>query len=172
MPDHADPLRGTRVVGRNWHEFEQESPEIAESGRRLLIGSDGVAIGFLATASDSGTPHLAPVCPVFCDGRLYLSAVTATPKVHDLRRNPRYSLHSFLGANDEEFQVRGLATEIESPSEREAVLSAIEFGSFDASHPIFHLAIARARWAYWEHAGEPNTRAVRRGWSADASGAE
>ena len=34
----------------SWAEFEQAAPEQAAAGRRLLVGADGVAIGFLATA--------------------------------------------------------------------------------------------------------------------------
>ena len=159
------------MLVRTWREFETESPAIAEAGQRLLVGPDGVAIAFLATASGNGTPHLAPVCPIFSDGRLYLSAASSTPKVRDLRENPRFALHSFLGANDEEFQIRGVATEVESSRERNTVLSAIKFGSFDASHPIFDLSIARALWVHWERVGEPDTRPVRRSWSADPGAA-
>jgi len=156
---------------RRWREFEAESPVLAGAGRRLLVGADGVAIAFLATASRGGIPHVAPVCPIFCKERLFLSAPVSTPKARDLRENPRYALHAFLGANDEEFQLQGTVAELESALERAEVLGAIEFGSFDSKHPIFEFSISRALWVVWERVGQPDTRAVRRSWVASSGAA-
>ena len=153
----------------NWGDFESAAPEFATAARRLFIGPDGIAIGFFATASQDGTPHMAPVCPIFAGTNLYLSAASRTPKVRDLRRNPRYSLHAFLGANDEEFQLLGSSYEVPSEAERDAIHQAIRFGSFDVEHPIFRLSIHGALWVYWEKAGQPDTRAVRKRWQSEAS---
>ncbi len=149
---------------RSWDAFEAAAPEFAGAARRVFVGSDGVAIGFLATASRTGTPHLAPVCPIFAGTDLYLSAAAKTPKVRDLRANPVYLLHAFLGPGDEEFQLRGTAIEVTFASEREMVHGAIRFGSFDATHPVFRLCIDGALWVYWENVGQPDTRAVRKRW--------
>lgn len=154
---------------RSWSEFESAAPEFAAAARSLFVGSDGVAIGFLATASLLGAPHLAPVCPIVSGTDLYLSAATGTPKVRDLRDNPAYALHSFLGASDEEFQLHGYATEVTSPTECKAVHEAIRFGSFDVNHPIFRLSIYRALWVYWEKPGQPDTKAIRKRWAYDSS---
>ena len=151
---------------QSWGDFESAAPEFATAARRLLIGPDDVAIGFLATASQGGTPHMAPVCPIFAGTNLYLSAASRTPKVRDLRANPRYSLHAFLGPNDEELQLLGSSYEVISETERDAVHKAIRFGSFDVEHPIFRLSIHAAVWVYWEKAGQPDTRAVRKRWQS------
>ena len=74
----------------------------AAAARRLLVGDDGVAIAFLATARRDGRPHLSPVCPIFCDADLFLSASERTPKVRDLRDGGGFVLHAFLGEHDEE----------------------------------------------------------------------
>jgi hypothetical protein len=157
------------VLNCTWREFEAESPTLAEAGKRLLVGSDGVAIAFLSTASSSGTPHIAPVCPIFSGEKLFLSAAGSTPKVRDLRGNPRYALHAFLGANDEEFQIQGSAHELETEADRAAVHEAIKFGSFDRNHPIFELSVLRALWVHWQRVGHPDTAAVRRSWAASPS---
>lgn len=153
---------------QSWDEFENEAPEFARAARRLFTGADGVAIGFLATASRSASPHISPVCPIFSADRLFLSAASGTPKVRDLLESSRYALHAFLGPSDEEFQLRGSATEVTSPAEREVVHDAIAFGSFDPNHPVFELSIASALWVYWQNAGQPDTRAVRKSWPHDA----
>jgi len=82
-----------------------------DAARRRLVGSDGVAIGFLATVSARGEPRLAPVCPIFFGDHIYINAVGHTRKVDELRNQRAYALHAFLGENDEEIQVGGTATE-------------------------------------------------------------
>jgi hypothetical protein len=154
-----------------WSEFDGAAPELGAAGRRLLVGADGVAIGFLASVGARGAPHLAPVCPIFCGADLYLSAGAHTPKAGDLRGSGRYVLHAFLAANDEEFQVAGRAGEVLDPAERAAVHAAIRFGAFKTTDPIFRLSIERALWVYWERVGQPDTRAVRRRWSSNRGAA-
>jgi hypothetical protein len=134
------------------------------AARRLLVGADGVAIDVGATVSARGRPHLAPVCPVFCDANLIVVASARSPRTADLRTNTAFVLHAFLGQSDEEFQLAGRTVEIESPPERAAVHAAIPFASFQPTDPIFRLDVERALWVYWERAGQPDTKAVRRRW--------
>jgi len=147
-----------------WSEFEAAEPEIAQAGRRLLIGDDGVAIAFLATASASGRAHIAPVCPIFCESDVYLSAKTTSPKTRDLRANPSFALHACLAENDEEFQASGRANEVTDAGERARVHQAIRFGCYDAEHPVFRFEFERALWVWWENVGQPGTRPIRRTW--------
>ena len=149
----------------SWAEFEASAPDFAQAGRRLFAGADGLPIGFLATVTSDGRPHLSPVCPIFCAGDLYLSAGGSTPKVSDLRVSGTYALHAFLADGDEEFQVAGRATEVEDEAERAAVHAAIPFEAFNREDPIFRLSIDRALWVYWERAGQPDTKAIRKRWT-------
>ncbi len=148
----------------SWAGFERSAHEFAAAGRRLLAGSDGNAIGFLATVGRRGAPHIAPVCPIFCEDHVYLSAGIRTPKVRDLRHNGAFTLHAFLGQHDEEFQIAGLAEEVNDPSERGAVHEAIPFAAFEKDDPIFRLVVERALWVYWERVGKPDTVPIRRRW--------
>ncbi len=148
----------------SWAEFEAAEPGFAAAGRRLLVGSDGVAIGFLASVSARSVPHLAPVCPIFAGPQLCVSAGAHTPKAEDLRATGGYVLHAFLAANDEEFQIAGRATEVLDAAERAAVHQAIPFAAFKREDPIFRLSVDRALWVYWERVGQPDTKAVRRRW--------
>ncbi len=153
----------------SWVEFERDAPEFSAAGRRLLVGSDGVAIAFLATVSLRGVPRLTPVCPIFCGDHLYLSAAARTPKASDLRASQTYALHAFLAENDEEFQISGSAAEVRDAPERSAVHDAIPFPAFKRDDPIFRLSIERALWVYWERVGKPDTKAVRRRWRCAAT---
>lgn len=150
----------------SWSQFEEAAPEIAAAGRRRLVGPDGVALGFLATVSADGVPHLSPVCPIFAGSDLYLSAGAHTPKAGDLRASGRYVLHAALGANDEEFQIAGRAHEVLDSAERAAIHAAIPFAAFKTTDPIFRFSIERALWVYWERVGQPDTKPIRRRWSS------
>ena len=86
--------------------------------------------------------------------------------MRDLRATRVYALHAFLGPNDEETQIGGSAREMIEPDERAAVHATIHFAAFGRDDPIFELRIERALWVYWEHFGQPDTRAVRRRWRA------
>lgn len=148
----------------SWGEFERAAPELGAAGRRLLVGPDGVAIGFLASVSAASIPHLSPVCPIFCGAELYLCAGAHTPKAGDLRASRAYVLHALLGADDEEFQVAGRAAEVLGADERGKVHEAIPFAAFQRTDPIFRLSVERALWVHWERVGQPDTRALRRRW--------
>ena len=39
--------------------------------------------------------------------------------------------------------------------------------AFKTTDPIFRLSVERALWVYWERAGQPDTKAVRRRWPPD-----
>lgn len=147
-----------------WADFALAAPDLAAAGRRLLAPKGEAPIGFFATASRE--VHLAPVCPIFSDRGVYLSVAASSPKRRDLDADGRYALHAFLGASDEEFRITGTGALVDDPNERERVHAAIEFGSFDRDDPIYRLDVERALWGYWEHAGQPDTRPIRRRWRA------
>jgi hypothetical protein len=153
----------------SWSEFAGAAPDFAAAGRRLLVGADGVAIGFLATAR-AGTLHLSPVCPIFCGEHLYLIASARTPKVRDLRAGGGFVLHTFLGEADEELQVAGSPFGVVDPVERSAVHEVVPYPSFRRDDPIFRLLVERALWVHWEGLGTSDARAVRRRWPVGARG--
>jgi hypothetical protein len=147
----------------DWAAFAHEAPELAAAGLRLLGETRQDAIGLLASVGADGTPHLAPVCPVFCGGALYLSVAARSPKRRDLEADGRYVLHAFLGEGDEEFQVAGRAARVADPEERARVHRAIRF-VFQRDDPLFRLDVARVLHVAWERPGQPGTRAVPRRW--------
>ena len=139
----------------SWSEFQQATPDIAAIGHRLLHHPDRGEVAILATVGRRGAPRVAPVCPVFTHHALYVLASRATPKVLQLRRDPRYALHAQVGATDLEFQVNGRVRPVDSPVERSSVLGAITFDSFDPEDPIFELLIGRAIAVVWPAPDSP-----------------
>lgn len=148
----------------SWAEFEVRSADIARAGIELLYHPGRGEVAILATVDPLGRPRVAPVSPIFCDAGLYLSLGAHTPKYRHLRRDPHYALHAMVGADDLEFQISGLVRWVESVSERNAVVAAIPFPSFDASDPIVELLIDRALMVTWP---QRTARGVKTAWQAD-----
>ncbi|MEQ8859205.1 MAG: pyridoxamine 5'-phosphate oxidase family protein [Pseudomonadales bacterium] len=146
-----------------WSEFETAAPDIARTGRSLLDHPGRGEVAILATVDLQGRPRLSPVCPIFCHSGVYLSVGAHTPKSGHLQRDGRYALHAQVGADDLEFQISGMARLVESKVERDAVVAAIPFPSFDASDPIVELLIDRALVVTWP---DRTTRGVKTVWRA------
>lgn len=83
-----------------WQELRSDRPDLADAGRELLY-QFGVGLAFLGTVRPDGGPRLHPICPLFADDRLFAFLVPS-PKRDDLRRDPRYALHSFPCADNED----------------------------------------------------------------------
>lgn len=145
----------------DWCDLAAQRPDFAAAGARLF-SQFGVA--WLATTG-AGGPRVAPVCPILTGPALYVIVARHTPKYRQLRRDPRYALHACLGADDEEFVVRGTVHEVGAAAERSAVQQAATF-SFKPDDPILRLAVTHIHWCYWQHVGQPNTSAIRQRWSA------
>ena len=127
-----------------------------------MTPSGDVSIGFLATIGDS--LHLAPVCPIFSDAGVYLSVGASTPKRPTWNATDAMCCTRFSAANDEEFRIGGRAAYVADEAERTRVHAAIRFGAFDRTDPVFVLDIEESMWGYWENAGRPGTRPIRRVW--------
>ena len=103
-----------------WTEFEDDAPDIAAAGKKLLY-QHGVGLAFLATVRKDGAPRLHPVCPTVVDGHLY-ALIGPSPKRGDLKRDGRYALHTFPPTDvDDEFLVMGRATFIDDKAIEEKV---------------------------------------------------
>ena len=76
----------------SWPVFAEIRPDLAAIGHEMFYAFD-VGLGFLATVRRDGGPRVHPVCPVFVGGRLFLMVIPG-PKLQDLKRDPRYALHS------------------------------------------------------------------------------
>ncbi len=113
-------LRRLGAVSVTWGEFQQSRPDLADAGRALLY-QFGVGLAFLATVRRDGGPRVHPVCPLIQHGGLYAFIVSG-PKQADLRRDGRYSLHSFpCEGNEDAFYCTGRAQVVDDPATRQAL---------------------------------------------------
>ena len=106
----------------SWSEFEQEAPELAERVRKHL---DAYAHKTLATIRSDGSPRISGTESEIKDGELWIGSMWLARKARDLRRDPRFALHS--GSEDPpgwsgDAKLAGVAEEITDP-ERVAEIS-------------------------------------------------
>jgi hypothetical protein len=147
-----------------WAELERAEASMASRARELL-GRHQVA--YLATVRhNDGGPRVHQVCPCISGDRLYLAIGAQSPKLRDLRRDGRYMLHFMCGEEDEEFNVRGTASELTDSDERSAVrASAAAQGiAYTEEEVLFRLDIARADATRWNNFGSPDIQPLRHRW--------
>jgi Pyridoxamine 5'-phosphate oxidase len=74
-----------------WTEFEAEAPELAAKVRELL---DAHTHKTLATVRGNGAPRISGTESAFRDGDLWIGSMWDAVKARDLRRDPRFALHT------------------------------------------------------------------------------
>ncbi len=81
------------IVGRmtSWGEFERAEPEFAHRVRGLF---DAHKHKTIATLRADGSPRISGIEAVFDDGELSFGSMPDARKGDDLRRDPRFALHS------------------------------------------------------------------------------
>jgi hypothetical protein len=143
-----------------WAEFAAEEPELAQYGWELLREEQGYA--FLATVTARGAPRVHPVVPFVAEGKLLVSVPAESPKVRDLRTEPRYMLHATVGDNDTEFALRGCAREVIELDCNARLGDLHELNRVDlrGDEVIFELDIDRVDAAIWEE-GPPHRQTWR-----------
>lgn len=128
-----------------WADLVLARPELADAGTRLLY-FHGVGLGYLATIRKDGGPRIHPVCPVVDRGGLYVFVGNHSPKVHDLRRDGRFALHSFpIPDKDDEFCLAGTTRVVNDDDERAHVHDTYTAqGTFTTDDTLFELLPDRA----------------------------
>ncbi len=138
-----------------WQEFEQQAPEIAEGGRKLIY-QYGIGLGFLATVRKDGGPRIHPFCPIIAAGGLY-GLLVPSPKRHDLARDPRAAIHALSPEEvDDEFYLAVRARREPDAAVRDAVAEVYRAtgGNTNDSELLFEFDIERALLATYKHRGD------------------
>lgn len=76
----------------SWDLLREQRPELAAQAKTQFC-VHGLGMGFLATVRKDGGPRVHPICPVLRDDGIF-GLLLPGPKLEDLRRDPRYALHS------------------------------------------------------------------------------
>ena len=120
----------------SWSDFEAAAPELAASVRQRL---DAHTHKTLATVRGDGSPRISGTESQIVDGELWIGSMWDARKARDLRRDPRFALHS--GSDDPpewegDAKLAGVVEEITDP-ERVRELNG-EAGAHRPSH-LFRL---------------------------------
>jgi hypothetical protein len=144
-----------------WEEFERSDPVLAAFGRERIDRQ----VSFLATVRPDGGPRVHPVTPWVADGRVYVRMYRTSRKVADLRRDPRFALHSMMDNDDGvggEFAVSGLASEVVDPDVVSTALSTI--GELSGARPLVLFELGLDDVLTTEYVGDDPHRGR---WSAE-----
>ncbi len=123
----------------SWAKFEAEAPELAARVRERFEAHGHKTI---ATLRSDGSPRISGTEAQFRDDDLWIGSMWRALKALDLRRDPRYALHS--GSDDPDVwtgdaKVAGIAEEITDP----ALVLEINGSEVGKSH-LFRLDIVEA----------------------------
>lgn len=143
-----------------WSDFAVRSPGLARDGWRLLAERHGYA--YLATTAADGSPRIHPVAPIRSERGLFLAIHVRSPKLVDLRRDPRMALHTtVVPPDDEEFSLRGTVVEVDA-ADRGAAVAGAEDGAELSEHMVlFEIDLTEAGGTRWT-----DGRPTRERWRA------
>lgn len=101
----------TKAVMSEWRDFESAAAELAD---RIQGRFERHRHAVMATLRRDGSPRLSGMEAPIRDGRLWLAMDATSHKADDLRRDPRFSLHSAPDHEDlllGDARIEGLAVE-------------------------------------------------------------
>jgi general stress protein 26 len=104
----------------SWSEFEAAAPELAARVRERL---DAHRHKTLATIRADGSPRISGIEAQVEDGDLWIGSMWKARKAEDLKRDPRFALHSGSDEPTEwsgDAKLAGVAEEITDPEVRKA----------------------------------------------------
>ncbi len=119
---------------------------------------ESTGLVLLGTLRKNGWPRIAPVEPLFTDGKLYLGMMWRSRKALDLPRDPRCTVHSTISdkdASEGEFKVYGRAVDIQDLETRrryaDAVFEKIGWKPEEPEYHLFAIDIDSASYAVIEN---------------------
>jgi hypothetical protein len=142
-----------------WSEVEAEAPELVALARGLF---DAHVHKTLATLRSDGSPRISGTEVTFAEGELWMGSMWRSAKALDLRRDPRFALHS--GSADPpawagDAKVAGSVEEVTDPARKAAV-------SGGAAPEPSHLFRAELTELVVVRLGDPADHIVIEAWHA------
>jgi hypothetical protein len=102
----------------SWEDFGRQAPDLAAAVRARLTATLHTILG---TVRADGAPRLTGLEVHFGEGQLWLAMMPDSRKADDLRRDPRFSIHSAPDVSmvDGDAKVSGLAHAVDDAATRE-----------------------------------------------------
>ena len=134
--------------------MEEEAPEFAQRVRNRL---DAHVHKTIATVRADGGPRISGIETFYAEGELWVGSMPNARKALDLRRDPRYALHS--GSNDPpewegDAKLSGRAEELTDPEHRLAVFRTRGSDPPSPDSHLFRLDIDAAATVGLNEAGD------------------
>jgi hypothetical protein len=132
-----------------WRDLELGAPEIARRGKTRL---NSPRVAMLGTLRRDSSPRISPVEPCIAAGQLLIGAMAWSRKAADLRRDPRYVLHSTVtdpGSGEGELKLSGAAVEV-GQDHRNGVAEAWWSAWPPDKAVVFSLGIEQAVFVVWD----------------------
>ena len=150
-----------------WDDVSASAPELAVAARALF---DAYRHKTLATLRKDGSPRISGIEVAFVDGDLWFGGLWQSLKALDLRRDPRFALHSGTGDADPvtwkgDAKLAGRAEEITDPA-RVAAIQAASGG--EAPPGPSHLFRADITEVVVTRVGDPQDHLVIEVWREGA----
>ena len=135
------------VPGR-WQDLELGAPEIARLGLDRL---SAVRVALLGTVRRDGSPRISPIEPYFAGGELLAGAMAWSAKAGDLRRDPRFVLHSAVtGPDSGEGELKLHGSAVEACAELRDAAAAAWWSAWPGDKAVvFALRIGQAVFIDW-----------------------
>jgi hypothetical protein len=142
----------------SWREVEAEAPELAGRARRLF---DAHTHKTLATLRRDGSPRISGTEVGFAEGEMWMGSMWRAVKALDLRRDPRFAIHSGSADTPEwegDAKVAGMVEEVEDPERKAAIAGS-------TSPPgRMHLFVCDIRELVVVRLGDPADHLVIESW--------
>jgi hypothetical protein len=120
-------------------DVESEEPEFAG---RVRAAFDAHAHKFLATLRADGSPRISGIEMSFVGGEPWLAGMPASVKFDDLRRDPRFALHSGSAEPDAfsaDAKLSGRAVQVTGDAERAAFATKAGIPTEDMGFELFEI---------------------------------
>lgn len=132
-----------------WRDLELGAPRLARLGMARL---DAARVALLGTLRRDGSPRISPIEPCLADGQLLIGAMAWSQKTADLRRDPRYVLHSAVtGPDSGEGELKLYGSAAEAAEELRLAAAEAWWLSWPADRAIvFALHIDQAVFVSWD----------------------